>query len=507
MVLTDRRSDQGQPQAVWHGFLAPTKWTSAPGGGRQTGGKARSSVPGMKRSAQGFWLEDAGPVVARPVLAERVSADVVVVGGGYLGMWTAWHARAAGADVVLLEADVCGHGPSGRNGGFLNGMWERVGELSEMFGRDAALATAEAAEQSIENIDAWCTAHGVDAHVVRAPFLEVSCAPGQDGVWDGSVAAARAMGRGGELTELDAAGARAVCDSPLFRGGVLWQGAATVHPARLSLGLRAQLIEAGVRIHEHSRVVGVQDAPGGVVVRTDGGEVSARAGVLAINHASAGVKPLRRALSVASSHVVATEPIPELLEQLGWTGGEGIGDCRTMLHYFRTTKDGRIVFGWGGGRMGYGARRRAALDVDPQVQDATASDLYDMLPQLKGIRLTHAWGGPIDVSPVHLPWFGTLKSMHYGFGFTGNGVGPTELGGRILADLAAGKSTALTRLPIVGGLPPKKFPPEPARFAGGSLIRAALVRTDDAAAHGGSVDPATRLVASLPRLLGLNLPR
>jgi glycine/D-amino acid oxidase-like deaminating enzyme len=461
----------------------------------------------MQRSAQGYWLADAGPVVARPVLAERKSADVVVIGGGYLGMWAAWHARAAGARVVLLEADVCGHGPSGRNGGFLNGMWERVGELDELFGTPAALAVCEAADESIDLIDAWCRENGVDAHLVRAPMLEVSCAPGQDGVWDESVAAARAMGRGGELVEVDAAGARAVCDSPLFRGGVLWKGAATVHPARLSLGLRAALVDAGVEVHEHSRVTGAQDAPGGVVVRTDGGEVRAGAGVLAINHAAAGVGPLRGALSVASSHVVATEAIPDKLEALGWTGGEGIGDGRTMLHYFRTTRDGRVVFGWGGGRMGFGARRRAALDVDPGVQDATASDLYDMLPLLRGTRIEHAWGGPIDVSPVHLPWFGTLKSLHYGFGFTGNGVGPTELGGRILADLAAGASTPLTALALVGGLPPKRFPPEPARFAGGSLIRTALVRRDDAEARGASVDPLTGLVASLPRRLGLHLPR
>src|SRR3954454_13511218 len=142
----------------------------------------------MQRSAHGFWLADAGPVVARPVLGERVRADVVVIGGGYLGMWTAWHLRAAGAAFVLLEADVCGHGPSGRNGGFLNGMWERVGELSELFGEAAALAVCEAAAESIDLIDTWCTTNGVDAHLVRAPMLEVSCAPGQDGVWDEAVA-------------------------------------------------------------------------------------------------------------------------------------------------------------------------------------------------------------------------------------------------------------------------------------------------------------------------------
>jgi glycine/D-amino acid oxidase-like deaminating enzyme len=466
------------------------------------------TVRPMQRSALGFWLADAGPVVARSALAARERADVAVIGGGYLGMWTAWHLRAAGADVVLVEADVCGHGPSGRNGGFLNGMWERVGELDELFGREPALAVAREAAASIDRIAAWCEAQGVDAHLVRAPMLEVSCAPGQDGVWDDSVAAARAMGRGDELAEVDAAGARAVCDSPLFRGGVLWKRAATVHPARLALGLRGALVDAGVRVYEHSRVVGVEDGVGGVVVRVDGGgEVAAGAGVLAINHASAGVAPLRGALSVASSHVVATEPVPEKLEALGWTGGEGIGDGRTMLHYFRTTRDGRVVFGWGGGRMGFGARRRAALDVDAGVQDATARDLYAMLPALRGTRIEHAWGGPIDVSPVHLPWFGTLASLHYGFGFTGNGVGPSELGGRILADLARGASSPLTALPIVGGLPPRRFPPEPARFAGGSLIRAALVRRDDAEARGARVDPMTGFVAALPRRVGLHLPR
>jgi glycine/D-amino acid oxidase-like deaminating enzyme len=192
---------------------------------------------------------------------------------------------------------------------------------------------------------------------------------------------------------------------------------------------------------------------------------------------------------------------------MGWTGGEGIADCRTMLHYLRTTRDGRVVFGWGGGRMGFGARRRRALDVDPPVQDATAADLVALLPALRGARIEHAWGGPIDVSPVHLPWFGTLRSTHYGFGFTGNGVGPAELGGRILADLAQGAATELTSLPIVGGLPPRRFPPEPLRFAGGSAIRAALVRRDDAEAAGRHADPLTAAVAALPRLLGLHLPR
>ena len=462
----------------------------------------------MQRSAHGFWLADAGPVVARPVLAGRESADVLVIGGGYLGMWTAWHLAGSGADVVLVDAEVCGHGPSGRNGGFLNGLWDRLGEMEELFGPDDALRIARAAGASIEAIGAWCEAQGVDAHLVRAPLLEVAAAPAQEGSWAEAVQACRRLGVAEQAREVDAAGARAVCASPAFGSGVLWTSSATVHPARLALGLRSALLDRGVRIFEHTRVAGLVDGVDGVRARTvGGGEVVAGRAVLAVNHASAGVAPLRGALSVASSHVVATEPVPERLERLGWTGGEGIADCRTMLHYFRTTRDGRVVFGWGGGRMGMGARRRPALDVDPSVQDATVRDLYALLPALRGVRIEHAWGGPIDVSPVHLPWFGTLRSTHYGFGFTGNGVGPTELGGRVLADLARGASTELTSLPIVGGLPPRRFPPEPLRFAGGSLIRAALVRRDDAEAAGRRPDPLTAAIASLPRLLGLNLPR
>jgi glycine/D-amino acid oxidase-like deaminating enzyme len=462
----------------------------------------------MQRTAHGYWLADAGPLKARPVLTQRERADMLVIGGGYLGLWTAWHLADAGADVVLVDAAVCGHGPSGRNGGFLNGLWDRLGELRALFGAPAALALAREAAASVDAIEAWCAAQDVDAHVVRAPMLEVAAAPGQEGSWADAVAACRALGAGAAVREVDAAGARAVCDSPVFGGGVLWSGSGTVHPARLGRGLRRRLLERGVRIYEHSRVEALEDGPDGVRARTvGGGEVEAGAAVLAVNQAAAGVAPLRGALSVASSHVVATEPVPERLEAMGWTGGEAIADCRTMLHYLRTTRDGRVVFGWGGGRMGMGARRRRALDVDVGVQDATARDLVTLLPALRGARIEHAWGGPIDVSPVHLPWFGTLRSTHYGFGFTGNGVGPTELGGRILADLARGASTALTALPNVGGLPPRRFPPEPLRFAGGSLIRAALGRRDDAEAAGRRVDPATALVAALPRMLGLHLPR
>ena len=214
----------------------------------------------------------------------------------------------------------------------------------------------------------------------------------------------------------------------------------------------------------------------------------------------------RLSLAVASSHIVLTEPIPDVLDELGWTGGEAIVDSRTLVHYTRTTRDGRIVFGWGGGAMGIGGRASDRLELDRDVVAKTERALRRFFPQTRGRAVTHAWGGPIDVSPTHLPIFGSRGRVHHGFGFTGNGVGPSYLGGEILARLALDRRDERTRLALVE--PARKlFPPEPLRYVGGSLIRRALMAKDAAEDDGREPAAPTRLVATLPRRLGLRLPR
>ena len=240
---------------------------------------------------------------------------------------------------------------------------------------------------------------------------------------------------------------RARCASPLFLGGALYRLNATVHPARLALGLRAKLLERGVRIHERTAVTRL-DRDGSVETRT--GRVRAGAAVLAVNSATATFPGYRLSLAVASSHIVLTEPIPDVLDELGWTGGEAIVDSRTLVHYMRTTRDGRIVFGWGGGAMGLGGRSSDRLELDRGViaRDA-ASACAASSRRRAAARVTHAWGGPIDVSPTHLPIFGSRGRVHHGFGFTGNGVGPSYLGGEILARLALDRRDERTALAIV----------------------------------------------------------
>jgi glycine/D-amino acid oxidase-like deaminating enzyme len=461
--------------------------------------------------ARGYWLKEAGAVAARPPLEGSLDADAVIVGGGYAGLWTAWQLleREPAARVAVLEADVCGHGPSGRNGGFCEGLWMSLPGLRERFGDAAARAVGDAAEESVAAIGAWCEREGVDAWFRRAGYLMASTAPAQDAAVLEVVEAAAAVGRADRVLALDPEGVQARCASPVFRGGAFVPGDATVHPARLALGLRERLLARGVLLHEHARVRALRvRGAGAVEAETAQGRVRARAAVLAVNAAARGIAPLRARLAVTSSHIVLTEPVPDALEAMGWTGGEAITDGRTFVHYFRTTRDGRVAFGWGGGRPAWGARLHGRTEVDPAVVAQTAAHLRRMLPALAECRITHAWGGPIDVSPSHLPQVGTLPGapVHYAFGFTGNGVGPCHLAGRVLAALALDRREPETRLALVDPAP-ARVPPEPLAFAGGAAVRRAFLRKERREEAGEPVDHFTRAICAAPRALRIHVSR
>ena len=461
----------------------------------------------MRHTARSWWLDEAGGVTdPAPPLSGDAAADVVVVGGGYTGMWTAWHLAEAGASVALLEAGLCGHGPSGRNGGFVEDLWLSLPSLRARFGDAAALALGRAAEGSVQAIGAWCDEHGVDAWFAGGGHLVVAAAPAQDGVGDDAVRAAAELGVGEHVVALGADEVRARCASPVFRGGVWMPAGATVQPARLALGLRARLRERGVRVFERTRVRRVRAGAG---ADTDGGCVRAPHVVLAAGGALAAFAPLRGRLTVASSHIVLTEPVPDVLEALGWTGGEAITDARSLLHYFRTTRDARIAFGWAGGRLAMGARLGGRVEVDPAVAAAAREHLVRIFPSLRGRAVTHAWGGPIDIAPSRLLTLGSLPGdrVHFAYGYTGNGVGPSQLAGRILASLALERRDEWTALPIVDPPPDRRVPPEPLRWLGGSAVLAAMRRAEAAEERGARAGPATRFVADLPRRLGITVGR
>lgn len=482
---------------------------------------------------------DAGLADAAPPHQGTITADVVIVGGGYTGLWTALRLTelAPDARIVLLEADICGGGPSGRNGGFVTGWWDEMPTLIERYGEAGALDAAWAMDEAVDVLGRWCADHGVDAWYTKAGSLSVSAAPAQDGKWMDAVAACEALGVGDRYVALSADAVRAQVASPVFRAGAFMPGAATVQPAILARGLRRVALDRGVTIHEGTRVVELDGERAGwlgavgagarraavgrtgrpVRVRTTSaagaGEVIAGSAVLALNAWAAAWPSLGRRLVTWSSYIVLTEPIPERLEALGWTGGEGLADARFTLHYLRTTLDGRIAIGGGGGRAGFGGRIGATFTDDARAASRAVAGLRRLFPSLADVRVEDAWGGPIDISADHLPSFASLpgRPIHYAHGYSGNGVGPSLVAGRLLAGMAftdmGGSPEPDDRLapPVLVGGRTRAFPPEPLRYLGARVVRDAIVRREAAEERGEPVSPWLREVTRLPRRLGYHL--
>jgi glycine/D-amino acid oxidase-like deaminating enzyme len=470
-------------------------------------------MPDAPRPARrSWWLEEAlahaefsGPPA--PPLTADTTADVAILGGGYTGMWTAWFLkeRQPELDVAILESDICGGGPSGRNGGFCDGWWDRVRDVASTYGDADAMELLMTVGRSPSEIGAWCERHAVDAWFRHEGSLSVATNRAHDTGWGPLLDVARRLGVEAEYEVLSATEVRSRCAAPRFRSGLLIRDAATVQPARLARGLRRVLLERGVRIFEHTPVTRFRFGTP-VVAETPGGAVRAGEAAVALGAWATWWRAFTPRTTVRGSYMVVTAPAPERLDALGWTGGESIGDLRSSVHYLRTTADGRIAFGLGGLQPDLARRIDARYDYVERYARRVARDLVRMFPSFADVPIEAAWGGPINVSGFTLPFFGSLEpgNVHYGLGYTGNGVGPSHLGGKILAALALGADDGFTRLAVVTR-EPKRFPPEPIRSPGMLLANAAIRRKDDLEDAGRRVDPLTSFVARLPRRLGFKL--
>jgi glycine/D-amino acid oxidase-like deaminating enzyme len=398
----------------------------------------------------------------------------------------------------MLEAEHVGYGPSGRNGGFLETYWCALPRVRSRLGDEAALALARASEGAFAAVREL----GEDVWLRQAGMLEISASPAQDAAVDEAVQAAAELGVPERAMPLGRDELRVRCGSPAFRRGVWFPDAGTVQPGRLVRALRRAALGAGVTLYERSRVTGVR--PG--MVETSRGRLRAREIVVATNAWLTDWRPVRGRLTNFGSYVVLTEPAPELLAELGWTGGEAIVDGRMFLHYFRTTHDGRVLMGSGSGPVGRGGRVDGRFFSDGPTVARAERGLRRLLPSLGAARVELWWGGPIDVSSDQLPFFGTVPGarIHYGAGYSGNGVGPSWLGGQILASLVLGADDEWSRLPLARRVPPR-LPPEPLRFLGAAAIRRATLRVEEADDEGSRAASPARAIAALPRVLGLRI--
>jgi len=472
-----------------------------------------SDTPSVLPADPSWWFADAmrHENSAAATLTGEITVDVAIVGGGYTGLWTALalKARQPGLRVALIEASLCGSGASGKNGGKVHGYWASLAGMAKNIGDDAALSVARAGTMAQDAIRDFAKGHDsriFDIGWREGGTLRVSAAPAQDARIAGYIQAARRLGVPDTVMELTAGQVAARCRSPIFRGGVFLPEGATVHPARLARALRAAAIKSGVMLYENTAMIGLdKGAPNRV--RTNGSQIIARDVVLATNCELAS-EPLARAhVSVFSSYAVMSDPAPDQLAAMGWTGEEGISDMRMFVHYFRTTADGRVLMGSGSGPIAYGGGTTAEkLRQDTASALRAERGLRRLLPALADVPIAGAWGGPIDVSADRLPFFKTMPGtrVHFGCGYSGHGVNPSWIGGQCLASLVLNTSDMWTNLALCTRALPS-LPSEPLRYLGGTAVRRAILACEDAEERGLAPPLAASAVAALPKLMGLRI--
>lgn len=414
-----------------------------------------------------FWIDDA-PARRFPSLAGRHEADLAIVGGGYSGLWTAVLAkeRDPGLSVVVVEARRVGWAASGRNGGFCEASLTHGYENGARRWPDEIDTLERLGLENLDEIEATVARYGMDVHWERNGTLAVAVEPHQvDWLRD-------------DPGFLDAESTRALVNSPTYlAGSVSPHDTAMVHPGRLAAELARVAADLGVEIFEDSPVTALEDGP---VLLTRDGEVRASRVALATN----AFRPLLRRNRLMTvpvyDYVVMTEPLTAAqLASIGWEGRQGVADVGNQFHYYRLTRDNRILFGGFDAIYHAGGRLKASYQDRPASYARLVSHLLTTFPQLEGVTITHRWAGAIDTSSRFCAFLGTARdgAVAYALGFTGLGVGATRFGANVMLDLLAGEETERTGLRMVREKP-LPFPPEPLASLGINATRWSLDRAD-----------------------------
>lgn len=433
-----------------------------------------------------FWLEQAlKQDTSEPCapLLQDIQADVCIVGGGYTGLWTAimLKEQSPELDVVIIEADTCGAGASGRNGGCALSWSAKYFTLERLYGVEEAIRLVKASEQSIYAIGDFCQKYDVDADYRLDGTLYTATNQAQVGSTDGVVAALEQHGIN-SFTKHPLNDVRRMAGSDKHLEGWFSPAAASVQPGKLVRGMRRVALQLGVRLYESTPMTELKEGHTATVV-TAQGNIKANRVVLAINAWMASTFPqFERSVAIVSSDMIITEPRPDLLEKIGLTSGVSVLDSRIFVHYYHNTPDGRIMLGKGGNTFAYGGRISPVFDQPSPYKDLLRKTLTDFFPAFEGVGVESTWNGASDRSVTGLPFFGQLEqssNIFYGFGYSGNGVGPCHMGGQILSSMVLGLDNDWTRSPLLNG-PLGYFPPEPIRYIGSLVVRNAVRRKEKA---------------------------
>jgi glycine/D-amino acid oxidase-like deaminating enzyme len=425
-------------------------------------------------SSISFWHSTAGDLTPRPPLQGDTDADVVIVGAGLTGLWTAWYLqqREPGTRIVLLEKEIAGFGASGRNGGWCSALFPRsTASLERLHGRDAALGMRRAMVDTVDEVGRAASIAGIDADFVKGGTIAYARSGVQLAAARAEVEEAREYG----VDELE------LWDSPRAKaagsfGATFDPACARLHPAKLVRGLAAAVERGGAVIAERTEVL---DWVHGRVATTHG-SVTADRIVLATEGYGATLPATHRRILPLYSLMIATEPLPDAVwDELGIAHGQTFCDFRHLLIYGQRTADNRFAFGGRGARYHWGSDIRPGHDRSDRVFEHLRQALRDLFPAIGDVAITHRWGGPLGVPRdwhASVTYDPTSRIASAG-GYVGDGLSTTNLAGRTLADLLTDSDTELTRLPWVNHRSPD-WEPEPLRFLGANAGMTAMAIAD-----------------------------
>jgi glycine/D-amino acid oxidase-like deaminating enzyme len=418
-----------------------------------------------------LWLDTVpDPLVPGDPLPGDTQADIVIVGAGFTGLWTAYYLakRDPGLRVVVCEREIAGFGASGRNGGWCSALFPaspaKLARLADT-GRAGAMAMQRAMQETVDEVGRVAAAEEIDCHWAKGGTVQLARSAAQLARARAEVAEAREFGAGeDDLRLLDVAEARSMAGATAVLGGTYTPHCAAIHPARLARGLAATLRSAGIALFERTPVLSV--SPGRVVTAL--GTVRADYVVRATEGYTPGLPGFQRAVAPVYSLMIATQPLPaSVWDEIGLADRPTFGDLRHLIIYGQRTADDRLAFGGRGAPYHLGSAVRPEYDRVPAVFAALWSTLIELFPVLRAARVTHYWGGPLGVPRDWCASVGLDRAtgMAWAGGYVGDGVATTNLAGRTLADLITGSDSPIIRLPWVGHQSPS-WEPEPLRWLG-----------------------------------------
>jgi glycine/D-amino acid oxidase-like deaminating enzyme len=429
---------------------------------------------------QPFWLDNRDRPLPRETLDRPIHADLLVVGAGFSGLWTAYEAirRHPEWAIVVIDGARVGHAASGRNGGFVssslthgiaNGMarWPQEMRTLEAMGRE-----------NLEHIGEVIAQEGIECDFQRSGEIDVAVDPYQVETLHDMVNEAAELGT--HLEFLDAEQVRARLHSPTYLGGVYdAHGVAMVDPARMAWGLAAACEHRGVVIYERTPIRSLTRTGAAVLAGTDRGRVRAARVALATSAYPPLMKRLAHYIVPVYDSVLMTEPLSaQQRATIGWQQREGFSDVGNQFHYYRISAEGRIL--WGGYDASYYGDMGPHRENNREAFGRLSEHFFQTFPQLQGIRFTHAWAGAIDTCSRFSAFWGSAfgGKVAYSLGFTGLGVGASRFGALVMLDLLEGHNSERMGLEMVR-TKPIPFPPRPLRDVGVGITRWSINRADE----------------------------